>query len=48
MMKKLRYKYYNERITFRDNGNVQYHDQEEPLTVPLSQTVVLIHLEMPK
>ena len=29
MMKKLRCKYYNERITTRDNGNVQYHDREE-------------------
>ena len=29
MVKKLRYKYYNERITIPDNGNVQYHDQEE-------------------
>ena len=26
---KLRYKYYNQQITTRDNGNVQYHDQEE-------------------
>ena len=29
MMKKLRYKYCNERITNRDNGNVESHDQEE-------------------
>ena len=29
MMKKLSYKYYNKRITTRDNGNVQSHDQEE-------------------
>ena len=29
MMKKLRYKYYNWRITICDNGNVQSHDQEE-------------------
>ena len=29
MMKKLRYKYYNRRITICDNGNVQSHDQEE-------------------
>ena len=29
LMKKLRYKYYNKRITTRDNGNVQSHDQEE-------------------
>ena len=28
-MQKLRYKYYNKRITTRDNGNVQFHDQEE-------------------
>ena len=26
---KLSYKYYNKRITTRDNGNVQSHDQEE-------------------
>ena len=29
MMKKLSYKYYNKRITNRDNGNVQSHDKEE-------------------
>ena len=29
MMKKLRYKPYNKRITIRDDGNVQSHDQEE-------------------
>ena len=29
MMKKLSYKYYNQRITVLDNGNVQSHDQEE-------------------
>ena len=29
MMKKLRYKPYNKRITIRDNGNVQSHGQEE-------------------
>ena len=29
MTKKLRYKYYNKRITTRDNDNVQSHDQEE-------------------
>ena len=29
MMKKLRCKYYNKRITTRDNGNVQSRDQEE-------------------
>ena len=29
MMKKLRYKYCNERITNRGNGNVESHDQEE-------------------
>ena len=27
--KKLSYKYYNKRITPRDNGNVQSHDKEE-------------------
>ena len=27
--KKLRYKYYNKRIATRDNGNVQFHDQDE-------------------
>ena len=27
--KKLRYKYYNKRITIRDNGNVQFPDKEE-------------------
>ena len=26
---KLRYKYYNKRITTRDNGKVQSHDKEE-------------------
>ena len=26
---KLSYKYYNKRITNRDNGNAQSHDQEE-------------------
>ena len=29
MMKKLRYKYYNKRITTRDNGNVQSYDWGE-------------------
>ena len=29
MMKKLRYKYYNKRITTHDNGSVQFHDQSE-------------------
>ena len=29
MMKKLRHKYYNKRISTRDNVNSQYHDQEE-------------------
>ena len=29
MMKILIYKDYNERITTRDNGNVQSHDKEE-------------------
>ena len=29
MMKKVSYKYYNKRITTRDNGNFQSHDQEE-------------------
>ena len=29
MMKTLSYKYYNKRITTRDNGNVQSHDKEE-------------------
>ena len=28
-IKKLRYRYYNKRITNRDNGNVQSHDQQE-------------------
>ena len=28
-MQKLRYKHYNKRITTRDDGNVQFHDQEE-------------------
>ena len=35
-MKKLRYKYYNKRITTRDNGNVQSHDQEE---IKLNSTI---------
>ena len=29
MMKKLSYKGYNERITTRDNDNIQSHDQGE-------------------
>ena len=29
MMKNLSYKYYNKRITTRDNVNVQSHDKEE-------------------
>ena len=29
MMKKLSYKYYNKRITTRDNGKVQSHDKKE-------------------
>ena len=29
MIKKLSYKYYNKRITTRDNSNVQSHDKEE-------------------
>ena len=29
MMKKLSYKYYNKRITTRDNVNVRSHNQEE-------------------
>ena len=29
MMKKLSYKYYNKRITTRDNGNAQSHGQEK-------------------
>ena len=29
MMKKVSYNYYNKRITTRDNGNFQSHDQEE-------------------
>ena len=29
MMKKLSYKNYNEPVTTRDNGNVQFHDKEE-------------------
>ena len=29
MMKKLSLKYYNKRITTRDNDNVQYHDKKE-------------------
>ena len=29
MMNKLSYKFYNKRITTRDNGNAQSHDQEE-------------------
>ena len=28
-MKKLKYKYYNKRITTRDKGNVHCYDQEE-------------------
>ena len=27
--KKLSYKYQNKQITTRDNGNIQFHDQEE-------------------
>ena len=29
LMKLLSYKYYDKRITTRDNGNVQTHDKEE-------------------
>ena len=29
LKKKLSYKYYNKRITTRDNGKVQSHDKEE-------------------
>ena len=29
MMKKLRFKSYNNRITTRNNGNVKFHGQEE-------------------
>ena len=29
MMKKLRYKYYNQQITTLDNGKIQSHYQEE-------------------
>ena len=29
IFKKLRYKYYNKRITICDIGNVQFHDQEK-------------------
>ena len=29
MIKKLSYEYYNKRITARDTGNAQSHDQEE-------------------
>ena len=36
MMKKLRCKDYNKRITTRDNGNVQSHDQEE---ITLNSTI---------
>ena len=36
MMKKLSYKYYNKRITTRDNGNVQSDDQEE---IKLNSTI---------
>ena len=45
MMKKLRYKDYNKRITTRDNGNVQSHDQEEiKLNSTITWKAVLIHL----
>ena len=36
MMKKLRCKYYNKRITTRDNGNVQPHNQEK---IKLNNTI---------
>ena len=36
MMSKLSYKYYNKRITTRDNSNVQSHDQEE---IKLNSTI---------
>ena len=29
MMKKLSYTYYNNQITTRENGNVQFHNKEE-------------------
>ena len=28
-MQKSSYKYYNRQVTTRDNGNVEFHDQEE-------------------
>ena len=45
-MKKIRYKCYNKRITTRDNGNVQSHDQEESKLNSINNaTVVLIHFK---
>ena len=40
-MKKLSYKYYNKRITTRDNGNVQSHDKEES---KLNSTITAKHV----
>ena len=37
------YKYYNKRITTRDNGNVQSHDQEESkldITINANSTII--------
>ena len=49
MVKKLRRKYYNKRITTRDNDYVQSYDQEESkLNSTIKQTVLLIHLHMTK
>ena len=46
---KIRYKYYNKRITIRGNGNAQPHGQgEAKLTVPKTRAVVLIYLQMIK
>ena len=53
---KIIFKYYNKRITTRDNGNVQSHGKEESKlnsTITINSnstitTVVLIHLHMTK
>ena len=42
MMKKLSYKYYNKRITTRDNVNVRSHNQEESkFNIPWTLTMKL-------
>ena len=36
---KVRHKYYNKRITTRDNGNLQSHDQEASILIKLEKNL---------